>query len=60
MKDSFILERKHIRNKVFKIGPSKICARQPSKNFTWSILEYFIPYKTLPDIYDGALFVKIF
>ena len=30
--------------KVFKNGPSKICGRQPLKNFTWSILEYFAPY----------------
>ena len=25
--------------KVIKNGPSKICGRQPLKNFTWSILE---------------------
>ena len=25
---------------VFKNGPSKICGRQPLKNFTWTILEY--------------------
>ena len=30
-------------DKVFKNGPSKICGRQPLKNFTWSILEYFVP-----------------
>ena len=24
-------------------GPSKICGRQPLKNFTYSILEYFVP-----------------
>ena len=30
--------------KVFKNGPSKICGRQPLKIFTWSILEYFVPY----------------
>ena len=30
--------------KVFKNGPSKICRRQLLKNFTWSILEYFVPY----------------
>ena len=23
-------------------GPSEICRRQPLKNFTWSILEYFV------------------
>ena len=30
--------------KVFKNGPNKICGRQPLKNFTWSILEYFAPH----------------
>ena len=29
--------------KVFKNGPTKICRRQPLKNFPWSILEYFDP-----------------
>ena len=33
----------HSWDKVFKNGPSKICERQPVKNFTWSILEYFVP-----------------
>ena len=33
----------HRWNKAFKNGPSKICGRQPLKNFTWSILEYFVP-----------------
>ena len=28
-------------DKVFKNGPSKIRSKQPLKNFTWSILEYF-------------------
>ena len=32
------------------MGQSKICERQPLKNFTWSILEYFIPYKSLNKI----------
>ena len=31
-------------------GPSKICGRQPSTNFTSSIREYFVPYNT----YDYA------
>ena len=31
-------------DKVFKNGPSRICGRQPLKNFTWSILEYFASY----------------
>ena len=29
-------------DKIFKNGPSNICGRQPLKNFTWSILEYFV------------------
>ena len=29
--------------KVFKYGPSKICGRQPSAQFTWSIFEYLDP-----------------
>ena len=33
--------------KVFKNGPSEICGRQPLRNFTWSILEYFDPNVTL-------------
>ena len=28
---------------VFKSGQSKICGRQPLKNFTWSTLEYYDP-----------------
>ena len=31
-------------DKVFKNGPSKICGRQPLKNFSWSILECFVSY----------------
>ena len=30
-------------DKVFKSGPREICGKQPSKNFTWSTLEYFAP-----------------
>ena len=48
-----MIDRKHdsanlvrfIWDKVFKSGPSKTCGRQPLKKFTWSILEYFVPYK---------------
>ena len=29
---------------MFKNGPSKICGKQPLKNFTWSILEYLDPF----------------
>ena len=38
------LFRNNIWDKLLKNGPSKICGRQPLKNFTWSILEYFVPY----------------
>ena len=31
-----------IWDKVFKNGLSKICGRQPLRNFTWPILEYFV------------------
>ena len=33
-------------DKVFKNGPSKICGGQLLKNFTWTILEYFVPIVT--------------
>ena len=33
--------------KVFKNGPSKICGRQPLKNFTCFVLEYIDPYLKL-------------
>ena len=29
-------------DKVFKNGPSKICGRQPLKNFNWCINEYLV------------------
>ena len=35
-------------DKVFKNGLSKICGRQPLKNFNWSTLEYFVPYISFP------------
>ena len=34
---------KYIWGTVFNNGPSKICGRQPLKNFAWFILEYFSP-----------------
>ena len=34
-------------DKVFKNEPSKICGRQSLKNFTWSVLEYFVTNDTL-------------
>ena len=33
-----------ILDRVFKNRPSKICWRQPLKNFNWSILEYIVSY----------------
>ena len=42
-----------IWDKAFKNGPSETCGRQlSSTNFTWSILEYFVPFRTQSDIYD--------
>ena len=32
-----------IWEKVFKNGPNKTCGRQSVKNFTWNVLEYFVP-----------------
>ena len=34
-----------IWDKVFKNGPSKICGRQPLKNFSLTIPEYFVPFR---------------
>ena len=36
----------NIWGKLSKNGPSKICRRQPIKSFTWSILEYFVPFNS--------------
>ena len=36
--------KQNLWNAAFKNGPSKICGRQPLKNFTWFIYEYFVPY----------------
>ena len=41
--------------KVFKNGPSKFCGRQPSKNFAWSILQYFVPYVKHNLLYGKAV-----
>ena len=65
MKEQDTCRCSNIRVKVFKNGPSKICGRQPSKSFTWSILEYINPCvthevmsRTLSDGYDGAFLQK--
>ena len=34
--------------KVLENGPSEICGRLPLRNFTWSILVYFITYIVWP------------
>ena len=41
---SFVNKRPIMLDRVFKNGPSKLCGRQPLKNFTWPILEYFVSY----------------
>ena len=53
------------RDKVLKNDPSKICARQPLKNFKWAILEYFVPNVLLNGLFLNILsqmffFRKIF
>ena len=42
--------------KVFKNGSSKICGRQPLKSFTWSVLEYFVPYMIYVYTLQGNLY----
>ena len=43
--DSFASQmQNYIWDKVFKNGLSNICRRQPLKNVTRSILEYFVPF----------------
>ena len=37
--------------------PSKICGRQSVKNFTWSILEYFVPYIFLLTSFGFSKFI---
>ena len=53
-KNGFISNAAIIMDKVFKSVTSKICGRQPLKfeeiwsaystNFTWSTIEYFVPF----------------
>ena len=38
------------QGKTFKNAPSKICRRQPLKNFTWFILEHFVPNATFASL----------
>ena len=42
-------------DKVFKNGPSKTCGRELLKNFTWSILEYFVPINVTPNSYKNGV-----
>ena len=53
------LIRQIIWDKVFKNGQSKICGRQPLKNFTYIILEYFLPYMIMIDqcLFSGCSMV---
>ena len=47
-----------IWDKIFKNGPSKICGRQPLKNFTWLILlENFVAY--ILRFYNRSFFSKL-
>ena len=46
--------------KVFKSRPSKICRRQPLKNFNWSILEYLDSYILHSDGVGVRLWLKTF
>ena len=39
---NFKVKALYIWKKVFKNGPKKACGRQPLKDYTWSILEYFV------------------
>ena len=42
-----LTSRFDIWGKVSKNGPSKICGRQPTKRFTWSILD---PYANMTNL----------
>ena len=41
------LTGKHIWDKVFKSGLSKFCGKTAFKKFSYSTLEYFVPYKEM-------------
>ena len=46
----------------FKNGPSKVCGREPLKNFKWSILEYLdlnIPLVTLSTIFKSGKLILV-
>ena len=42
--------------KVFKNRPSEICGRQHLKNFTWTILEYFVPNRNVTTCFKCNVF----
>ena len=46
LQNDYLLKNCFIWNKVFKNGLSEIYRRQPLKNFTWSILEYFVSFES--------------
>ena len=46
----------------FKNGPSKVCGREPLKNFKWSILAYLdlnIPLVTLNTIFKSGKLILV-
>ena len=45
--------------KVFKNEPSRICGRSAFKNFTWSILKYFVPFDDCKSQYELENGLKI-
>ena len=46
-----LIQSHYIWDKIFKNGPSEIFLRLPSTNFTWSILEYFVPSEGIPSTF---------
>ena len=45
--------------KVLKNRPNKSCGRQPLKDFTWSILEYFVPYTPTYPVSEKILYSAV-
>ena len=47
-------------DRVFKNGPSKISVKQPLKNFTWTVLENFVPSheQNKTDIYNNPVITE--
>ena len=45
---------KNIQDKVFKSGPSKVCGRQPLKNFKWYGRPIYFEERTSSLVFSGA------